>query len=60
MNNVPHIIARAGGHAKVFIEVLVMSNNKVLGDDESVLDYDPNEIELVNGLNELYQVTFCV
>lgn len=65
----PIIVLGAGGHAKVIIEALRMSDRpilgitdpnkikasefygiKVLGDDDAVLKYSPDEVLLVNGI----------
>ncbi len=68
----PVIILGAGGHAKVLMDMLFLTEREVLGvidpvksrgdmifgvpvigDDESILNYLPSEIELVNGIGSL-------
>ena len=59
MSNKPVIILGAGGHAKVVADILKLSSRdvfcgkKVLGNDEVINSYSPEDIELVNGIGSL-------
>jgi sugar O-acyltransferase (sialic acid O-acetyltransferase NeuD family) len=70
MENKPVIIIGAGGHSKVLIDILKLTNVeilgltdpkkemalfdiKVLGEDEIIRNYPPEEIELVNGIGSI-------